>query len=88
MIYPQWVSIAAENVSKENPVTSRFAGLDLLWTSSVELTNAEGINAEKLISSSDQAYSIKENITANPMKLTVLHQMKILKEDQLISDLY
>ena len=72
MIYPQWISVAAENVSKENPITSRFSGLDLLWTSSVELTDVEGINAEVLISSSDQAYSIKENITANPYEVNGL----------------
>ena len=72
MLYPQWVSVAAENVSKENPVTSRFSGLDLLWTSSVELTDNSGIKGEVLLSSSDQAYSMTENISANPYEVNGL----------------
>ena len=73
MLYPQWVSVAAENVSKENPVTSRFAGLDLLWTSSIEKSETDSkVEIEKLLSSSDQAYSVKENITANPYEVNGL----------------
>ena len=72
MLYPQWVSVAAENVSKENPVTSRFSGLDLLWASSVELTGNDSIKGEVLLSSSDQAYSMTENISANPYEVNGL----------------
>ena len=72
MLYPQWVSVVAENVSKENPVTSRFSGLDLLWTSSVELTGNDSIKGEVLLSSSDQAYSMTENISANPYEVNGL----------------
>ena len=73
MLYPQWISISADNVSKDNPITSRFAGLDLLWASSVDLTiTNNSVKAEKLISSSDQAFSLNENITANPYEVNGL----------------
>ena len=70
MLYPEWLSITAENVSKTNPMTSQFSGLDLLWASSLELTGQNGsVIAEKLISSSDQAFSLSENISANPYEV-------------------
>ncbi len=73
MLYPQWISVAAENVSRENPITSRFAGLDLLWASSVEPSDSgSSVGIEKLLSSSDQAFSLTENITANPYEVNAL----------------
>ena len=73
MLYPQWISIAAENIAKDNPLTSGFSGLDLLWASSLELSNnSSSVKALKLLSSSDQAFALNENITANPYEVNGL----------------
>ncbi len=71
MLYPQWIGIAGQNVSKTNPVTSRFAGLDLLWASSVEEADTvDGIVYERLVSTSDQAWVMDKNITTSPYEVS------------------
>ena len=54
-------------------LTSGFSGLDLLWASSLELSNkSSSVKALKLLSSSDQAFALNENITANPYEVNGL----------------
>ena len=77
LVYPQWIGITAQNVSKENPVTSRFAGLDLLWASSVEiLEKSENVKYEKIISSTDQAWTMENNISVNPYEVSLAASYK------------
>ncbi|MDX9801902.1 MAG: GldG family protein [Spirochaetia bacterium] len=72
LVYPQWIGITPQNVSKENPVTSRFAGLDLLWASSIEiLEKMENVKYEKILSSTDQAWTMENNISANPYEVSL-----------------
>ncbi|MCL2705464.1 MAG: GldG family protein [Spirochaetaceae bacterium] len=72
MIYPQWISILGQNVSTENPITSRFSGLDLLWASSISIEEMEGITYEKLLSTTDQAWTLEQHITAAPQEVSSL----------------
>lgn len=86
MMYPQWISIIGQNVSKENPVTARFSGLDLLWASSLELMpeaeSAEGVTYEKLLSTTDQAWIMSDQITAEPYAVNTEMQYEGDKQKQ------
>ena len=81
MLYPQWIGITSQNVSKDNPVTSRFSGLDLLWASSIEIKNpVDGLEYERLIASTDQAWTMDDHITASPYEVSA--EMSYQGEDQ------
>jgi ABC-type uncharacterized transport system involved in gliding motility auxiliary subunit len=64
--YPFWVGIRPETGSKTHPVTSAFKGVDLYWASPLELNPPEGISAEVLFSTTDQAWLMTKNFTASP----------------------
>ncbi len=68
-LYPFWVSIKPNNVSKTNPVTAAFHGLDLLWASPVEkIKSTSNIKTEILLQSSSNSGTIDEKVDPNPMK--------------------
>jgi len=69
MLYPQWIGINGQNVSKDNPITSRFSGLDLLWASSINIEEREGITYERLLASTDQAWTLDDHLTAMPQEV-------------------
>ncbi|MDR0389113.1 MAG: GldG family protein, partial [Spirochaetaceae bacterium] len=64
--YPFWLGIRPEAGNKTHPVTSAFNGVDLYWASPLELTPPEGISAEALFSSTDQAWLMTKNFAASP----------------------
>jgi ABC-type uncharacterized transport system involved in gliding motility auxiliary subunit len=66
--YAYWVSINQKNVSKENPVTSRFAGLDLYWPSPMEISKVDGLETEVLASSTDKAWRATKDFPLNPQE--------------------
>ncbi len=72
MLYPEWFGILGQNVSKENPITSRFGGLDLLWASSIDLIEIEGLTYERLLASTDQAWVLDSYVTAAPQEVSPL----------------
>ena len=72
MPYPLWISILGQNVSTENPITSRFSGLDLLWTSSISIEEKEGITYEMLLASTEQAWTLDDYVTATPDEISPL----------------
>ncbi|MCL2792361.1 MAG: GldG family protein [Spirochaetaceae bacterium] len=65
MPYPQWIAILGQNVSRDNPITNRFSGLDLLWASSITIEEKEGLTYEPLVSTTDQAW-ILDTVTTDP----------------------
>jgi ABC-2 type transport system permease protein len=65
--YPHWVMVTAENVSKSNPITTRFAGLDLYWPCALESIERQGVKAETLATTSSDAWIMKDNFQTNPV---------------------
>jgi gliding-associated putative ABC transporter substrate-binding component GldG len=64
--YPHWVAISGKTVSRTNPVTSRFSGLDLYWPSPLEIVAREGVKAETLVSSSPDSWIMRGSLETNP----------------------
>ena len=64
--YPAWVAVTQRDVSETNPVTARFAGVDLLWASPLEYIGPEGIERDVLLSSSPRAWASGPPFDTNP----------------------
>ncbi|MDR1178384.1 MAG: GldG family protein, partial [Spirochaetaceae bacterium] len=64
--YPFWIGIRPETGSKTHPLTSAFNGVDLYWASPLELNPPEGISAEALFSTTDQAWLMTRDFAASP----------------------
>jgi gliding-associated putative ABC transporter substrate-binding component GldG len=64
--YPHWVTISERSVARDNPVTSRFSGLDLYWPSPVEPVTVPGVDARVLVSSSPDAWIMRDPLETNP----------------------
>jgi ABC-type uncharacterized transport system involved in gliding motility auxiliary subunit len=72
--YPYWVTASSRSVARDNPLTSRFAGLDLFWPCAVEVAAPPGVSAEAIVSSSPDAWSAKAPFETNPALAQVLEQ--------------
>jgi len=66
--YPHWITIAEQFVARDNPVTARFAGLDLYWASPLELEPREGVEEEMLIKTTPEAWSMAERFETDPQR--------------------
>lgn len=55
--YPMWMSILPENVDKSHPITARFAGLDLFWTSPLRVSDDIKDFVTTLVSSSEKSWT-------------------------------
>ncbi len=64
--YPEWITISSQFVSKNNPITARFAGLDLYWASPLEWKKKDNLKAEALIKTTPDAWVMKERFLTNP----------------------
>ncbi|MEW5815241.1 MAG: Gldg family protein [Spirochaetota bacterium] len=74
--YPEWVAIVEQNVSKQNPITSRFSRLDLLWASPLEIRNISGLTSEKLFSSSKESWLMPPPFNTNPYDVKSFYRSK------------
>jgi gliding-associated putative ABC transporter substrate-binding component GldG len=63
---PQWVRILRENVNLEHPVGIRFSGLDMFYASPITINPPEGVEAEVLFTSTNEAWSMEEPFFINP----------------------
>jgi ABC-type uncharacterized transport system involved in gliding motility auxiliary subunit len=70
--YPEWVSVLPENVSLENPITRRFAGLDLLWPSPLHFNVQTGVEAQILAKTTKNAWLIKPPFNTNPYVVSAM----------------
>jgi len=61
--YPPWPQILPKDTSPTNPVTSRFAGLSLLWPSPLTALAKPGVKAESLAWTSDKSWVVKDNMS-------------------------
>lgn len=64
--YPHWVAVDARNVDPENPMTARFAGLDLYWPSPMTLRPVAGASYTELARSTPKAWLQTDNFAAGP----------------------
>jgi gliding-associated putative ABC transporter substrate-binding component GldG len=64
--YPHWITIADQFVSRDNPITARFAGLDLYWASPLELVERQGIKGEMIVQTTPDAWTMKEPFETFP----------------------
>jgi ABC-type uncharacterized transport system involved in gliding motility auxiliary subunit len=63
---PQWIRILNENGNPAHPVSARFSGLDMYWSSPLVLNQAEGVEADFLFTSTAEAWSIREPFNISP----------------------
>jgi gliding-associated putative ABC transporter substrate-binding component GldG len=74
--YPYWITVADQFASKENPITARFQGLDLLWASPLEIHAPAGVEAEVLLQTTPEAWiQDKEPFETSPQRATMLEYM-------------
>jgi ABC-type uncharacterized transport system involved in gliding motility auxiliary subunit len=64
--YPFWVSVLPQFSNAEHPVCSGFNGADLYWPNPLELSAPSGIEAEKLFSSTPEAWLQTKDFNINP----------------------
>jgi len=75
--------VANQFVSKDNPITARFQGLDLLWASPLEIVERPGVEAEKLLQTTPEAWiQDQEPFETNPQRAAMLEYMPHEKEGQ------
>jgi gliding-associated putative ABC transporter substrate-binding component GldG len=74
--YPEWIMILEENVAKNNPVTARFGGLDLLWANPLYIATPEEVTGEELIKTSEEGWLMKENFNTNPYQAQMFAMSK------------
>ena len=67
--YPPWVSIQGPDVSSANPMTARFAGLDLLWPVALTPAPPEGVQAEALVRTTALAWVQQPPFVVDPYKV-------------------
>ena len=74
--YPFWITVADRFVSRENPITARFQGLDLLWASPLEIVERPGVEAEVLLQTTPEAWIQSEPpFETNPQRAAMLEYM-------------
>lgn len=67
--YPPWVSIQGPDVSSENPITSHFTGLDLLWPVALSPVPRGGVHAEPLVKTTGSAWEQRAPYVVDPYKV-------------------
>jgi len=64
--YPLWIGVLAENGNADHPVSAAFSGLDLYWSSPIELHPSGRIEAVPLFTTTDQGWSMKDPFYTSP----------------------
>ncbi|MDR1858640.1 MAG: GldG family protein [Treponema sp.] len=63
---PQWIRVLGENGNPLHPASANFNGLDLYWANPLELNAPEGVEADYLFTSTDDAWAMREPFVTNP----------------------
>jgi len=63
---PQWIGVLGENGNPQHPASANFGGLDLYWANPLTLNAPEGVEADYLFTSTDEAWSMREPYSTNP----------------------
>jgi ABC-type uncharacterized transport system involved in gliding motility auxiliary subunit len=64
--YPFWIGITQDNGNLEHPVSAGFSGLDLYWSSPLELVPLPQVEAIPLFYSSHEAWLMRGDFYTNP----------------------
>ncbi|MCL1959082.1 MAG: GldG family protein [Spirochaetes bacterium] len=64
--YPLWIGVLGENGNPNHPVSSNFFGLDLFWSSPIELHPVPNVESVVLFTTSKEGWVMSENFSANP----------------------
>ncbi|MCL2764047.1 MAG: Gldg family protein [Treponema sp.] len=64
--YPLWIGVLGDNGNAQHPVSSGFSGVDLFWSSPLELVPPPNVEALPLFTSSQEAWSMREAFYTNP----------------------
>ena len=67
--YPEWIGVQQGAGNPNQPLTARFAGLDLYWPSPLELSPPPGVSAEALFSSTNQAWLQTDKFITDPNRI-------------------
>ena len=70
--YPLWIRIMEENANHQHPVSSGLTGLDLYWSSPLELHSSSTVEAVPLFTTTKEAWLMRENFFTSPMVLYML----------------
>jgi gliding-associated putative ABC transporter substrate-binding component GldG len=68
--YPQWVSVTSAGADPDHPVTSRFAGVDLLWAAPITVADDVSNDASsytRLLWTSRDAWLMRDPYVVNPL---------------------
>ncbi|MCL2211352.1 MAG: GldG family protein [Treponema sp.] len=64
--YPLWIGILAENGNSQHPVSSGFAGLDMYWSSPIELSAPSSVEAVPIFTTTAQGWSMRNSLYTSP----------------------
>jgi ABC-type uncharacterized transport system involved in gliding motility auxiliary subunit len=64
--YPLWIGVPAGNGNPDHPVSVHFQGLDLFWSSPLELHPSQLIEVVPLFTSTAEAWSMKDTFYTSP----------------------
>jgi ABC-type uncharacterized transport system involved in gliding motility auxiliary subunit len=81
--YPFWITVANQFVSRDNPITARFQGLDLLWASPLQIVERPDVEAEAILRTTPEAWIQEEEpFETNPQRASMLEFMPHEQEGQ------
>jgi ABC-type uncharacterized transport system involved in gliding motility auxiliary subunit len=72
--YPHWIAITDKTVSKTNPITRTFQGLDLFWSSPLAFTPPAGVKGEVLVNTSEKAWRATKQFPVDPQNEMSFYQ--------------
>ncbi len=64
--YPLWPALNSRYASSDHPLTASFDGLDLFWSSPLNLVETTGVQAEVLAKTSPEAWQMTKNFYVSP----------------------
>jgi gliding-associated putative ABC transporter substrate-binding component GldG len=64
--YPQWIRILSENGNPQHPVSAKLPALDLYWANPIELNAPQGVEADWLFTTTDEAWTMGEPFYTSP----------------------
>jgi len=64
--YPLWIGVQGHSGNSNHPVSSGFSGLDLYWSSPLELAPTQSVEATPLFTSSEEGWVMREAFYTNP----------------------
>ena len=63
--YPMWPTIAQQNVALDHPITNRFAGLDMYWTSPIIVKDEVADYVTNIVKTTEDGWTLGANAQQN-----------------------